>query len=108
MELSSIKDAFDRVTKKQKLSSSKTQEMFDQIRQEIEGVLDKMQSADNTDQVLDYKTVLNELKTSLLGQLESTQKELNVALSKYLIGITWLRNLKDSSAIFWDNHTTVR
>ncbi|GAU50267.1 hypothetical protein TSUD_131190 [Trifolium subterraneum] len=84
MELSSIKDAFDRVTKKQKLSSSKTREMFDQIRQEIEGVLDKMQSADNTDQVFDYKTVLNELKTSLLGQMESTQKELNVALSKYL------------------------
>jgi hypothetical protein len=62
--------------------------MFDQIRQEIEGVLDKMQSANNTDQVLDYKTVLNELKASLLkiaplGQIESTQKELNVALSKY-------------------------
>jgi hypothetical protein len=88
MELSSVKDAFDRVSKKQKLSSSKTQEMFDQIRQEIEGVLDKMQSANNTDQVLDYKTVLNELKASLLkiaplGQIESTQKELNVALSKY-------------------------
>ncbi|MCH84987.1 RMD5-like protein, partial [Trifolium medium] len=88
MELSSVKDAFDRVSKKQKLSSSKTQEMFDQIRQEIEGVLDKMQSANNTDQVLDYKTVLNELKDSLLkiaplGQMESTQKELNVALSKY-------------------------
>jgi hypothetical protein len=88
MELSSVKDAFDRVSKKQKVSSSKTQEMFDQIRQEIEGVLDKMQSANNTDQVLDYKTVLNELKASLLkiaplGQMESTQKELNVALSKY-------------------------
>jgi hypothetical protein len=88
MELSSVKDAFDRVSKKQKVSSSKTQEMFDQIRQEIEGVLDKMQSANNTDQVLDYKTVLNELKASLLkiaplGQIESTQKELNVALSKY-------------------------
>ncbi|WJX87757.1 hypothetical protein P8452_69912 [Trifolium repens] len=88
MELSSVKDAFDRVSKKQKVSSSKTQEMFDQIRQEIEGVLDKMQLANNTDQVLDYKTVLNELKASLLkiaplGQIESTQKELNVALSKY-------------------------
>lgn len=88
MELSSIKDAFDRVTKKQKLSSSKTQEMIDQTRQEIESVLHTMQSVNNTDHVLDYKTVLNELKASLLklaplGQIESTQKDLNVALSKY-------------------------
>ncbi|KAJ1388245.1 Zinc finger, RING-type [Sesbania bispinosa] len=88
MELSTIKDAFDRVTKKQKLSSSKTQEVIDQIRQEIECVLDTMQSVNNTDHVLDYKTVLNELKASLLkvaplSQMEGTQKELNVALSKY-------------------------
>nr|XP_027192582.1 protein RMD5 homolog isoform X1 [Cicer arietinum]XP_027192583.1 protein RMD5 homolog isoform X1 [Cicer arietinum]XP_027192585.1 protein RMD5 homolog isoform X1 [Cicer arietinum]XP_027192586.1 protein RMD5 homolog isoform X1 [Cicer arietinum] len=88
MELSSVKDAFDRVTKKQKLSSSKAQEMIDQVRQEIESVLDTLQSVINTDHMLDYKTVLNDLKASLLknaplGQLESTQKELNVALSKY-------------------------
>lgn len=88
MELSTIKDAFDRVTKKQKLSCSKTQEAIDQIRQEIECVLDSMQSVNNTDHELDYKTVLNELKASLhkispLSQMEGTQKELNVALSKY-------------------------
>lgn len=88
MELSSIKDAFDRVTKKQKLSSSKTQEMIDQTRQEIEGVLDTMQSVNNPDHMLDYKTVLNELKASLLkiaplSQMEGTQKELNVSLGKY-------------------------
>ncbi|XP_057457691.1 protein RMD5 homolog [Lotus japonicus] len=88
MELSTIKDAFDRVTKKQKSSSSKTQEVIDQIRQEIENVLDTMQSVNNTDHVLDHKTVLNELKASLLqtaplSQMEGTQKELNVALSKY-------------------------
>ncbi|XP_058747215.1 protein RMD5 homolog [Vicia villosa] len=45
-------------------------------------------SVSNTDQVLDYKTVLNELKASIvkiapLDQMESTQKELNVALNKY-------------------------
>ncbi|XP_061361058.1 protein RMD5 homolog [Gastrolobium bilobum] len=88
MELSTIKDAFDRVTKKQKLSSSKSQEVIDQIRQEIESALGKMQSVNNTDHELGYKTVLNELKASLLkiaplSQMESSQKELNLALSKY-------------------------
>jgi hypothetical protein len=48
-----------------------------------------MQSVNNTDYARDYKTVLNELKASLLqiapfGQMESTQKELKVALSKYI------------------------
>ncbi|KAK7250681.1 hypothetical protein RIF29_33268 [Crotalaria pallida] len=89
MELSTIKDAFDRVTKKQKLSSSKTQEVIDQIRQEIESALEKMQSVNNTDPELDCKAVLNELKASLLriaphSQVEGTQKELNVALGKYV------------------------
>lgn len=88
MELGSVKDVFDRVTKKQKLSSSKAQEMIDQISHEIETVLESLQLVNNTDQVLDSKTVLNELKASLLkispiGQMESIQKELNVALSKY-------------------------
>lgn len=88
MELSAIKDAFDRVTKKQKLSCSKTQEAIDLIRQEIESVLDTLQSVNNTDHELDYKTVLNELKASFLliaplSQMEGTQKELNVALTKY-------------------------
>ena len=88
MELSAIKDAFDRVTKKQKLSCSKTQEAIDLIRQEIESVLDTLQSANNTDHELDYKTVLNELKASFLliaplSQMEGTQKELNLALTKY-------------------------
>ncbi|CAI8608649.1 unnamed protein product [Vicia faba] len=88
MELNSVKDAFDRVTKKQKLSSSKTHELLDQIRQEIERVLEMMQSVSNTDQVLDHNPILNELKASMLkiaplGQMESTQKELNVALNKY-------------------------
>ncbi|KAK7386680.1 hypothetical protein VNO78_27015 [Psophocarpus tetragonolobus] len=88
MDLSSIKDAFDHITKKQKLSCSKSQEAIDQMRQEIECVLNTLQSVNNTDNELDYKTMLNELKASLLkigplSQTESTQKELNAALSKY-------------------------
>ncbi|WJX62801.1 hypothetical protein P8452_47759 [Trifolium repens] len=44
-----------------------------------------MQSVNNTDYARDYKTVLNELKASLLqiapfGQMESTQKELKVQI----------------------------
>lgn len=89
MELNTIKDAFDRVTKKQKLSSSKIQEVIDQISQEIEKALDKIQSDNNTDSVLDHKSVLSELQTSLrniapLTQLEGPQKELNIALTKYV------------------------
>ncbi|KAF7829240.1 protein RMD5-like protein [Senna tora] len=89
MELNTIKDAFDRVTKKQKLSSSKTQEVIDQIRQEIENALDRMQSVNSPDSELDYRSVLRELNTSLrniapLSQMEGPQKELNVALSKYV------------------------
>ncbi|PON97119.1 Ubiquitin-protein ligase [Trema orientale] len=88
MELTTIKDAFDRVTKKQKLSCSKTQEVIDQIDQELEQVLQKLQSASDLGSQLDYRSVLAELKTKLkdmapLSQLESTQKEVNIAASKY-------------------------
>ncbi|KAI5408983.1 hypothetical protein KIW84_054710 [Lathyrus oleraceus] len=62
MELNSVKDDFDRVTKKQKSSSSKARELLDQIRQEIERALESMRSVSNTDQSLDCKIVLNELK----------------------------------------------
>lgn len=84
MELSSIKDAYDRVTKKQKVSSSKSQEAIEQINQEIEQALSVMQSSTNSD----HKSILSELKAKLkdmasLCQLEGTQKELNLALSKY-------------------------
>ncbi|KAK0604545.1 hypothetical protein LWI29_016735 [Acer saccharum] len=85
MELNNIKDAFDRVAKKQKLSCSKTQEVIDQIFQEIGKALEILKSASE----FDDKYVLNELKIKLqeiapLSQLEGTQKELNVAVSKYI------------------------
>lgn len=88
MELTTIKDAFDRVTKKQKLSCSKTQEVIDQIDREIEEALQKLQSANDHDSQLDYRSVLAELKTKLkdlapVSQLESTQREVNLAASKY-------------------------
>lgn len=88
MELDNIKDAFDRVTKKQKLSSSKSQEVIDVIHLELGQVLQKIQLADNAECPVDLNSIFSELKTRLkdtapLTQLESTQKELNAALTKY-------------------------
>ncbi|WCJ32047.1 E3 ubiquitin-protein ligase RMND5A [Euphorbia peplus] len=87
MDLNPIKDAFDRVTKKQKLSSSKAQEVIDQIMQEIEKALETIQSEQSGNES-NYKSILSELNKKLqeippLSQLEGTQKDLNVALSKY-------------------------
>ncbi|XP_027077869.2 protein RMD5 homolog [Coffea eugenioides] len=88
MELNTIKDAFDRVTKKQKLSSSKSQEIIEQISQEIEQALSSIGPGDDIMTQTDPRFMLCELKAKLkeigpLSQLEVTQKELNVALSKY-------------------------
>ncbi|KAK8556733.1 hypothetical protein V6N13_064742 [Hibiscus sabdariffa] len=83
MELNCLKDSFDRVAKKRKVSYSKTQEVTDLIVQEIEKAIKMVQSS-----TLEYKSELAELKKKLqeiapLSQLEGTQKELNIALSKY-------------------------
>ncbi|XP_075674472.1 protein RMD5 homolog [Castanea sativa] len=88
MELTTIKDAFERVTKKQKLSSSKSQEVIDQVGHEIEQALGKIQSADDPTSPVDQKSILTDLKLKLnalvpLQQLEGSQKELNLNLSKY-------------------------
>nr|XP_043631941.1 protein RMD5 homolog [Erigeron canadensis]XP_043631942.1 protein RMD5 homolog [Erigeron canadensis] len=89
MELNSSKDAFDSVVKKQTHSSSKLEESIEKIIQEIEHTLSVIQSPlSGSSSQPDHKLVLGELKTKLkeiapLGQLEGTQKELNMALSKY-------------------------
>ncbi|MQL98239.1 hypothetical protein Taro_030947 [Colocasia esculenta] len=89
MELSTIKDAFDRVAKKQRLSSSKAHEIIDQIGREIEQAMLKLQSTNGeSDSSVDEKSVIMELhnKLSEIGpiiQLEGSQKELNGVLFKY-------------------------
>ncbi|KAE9597940.1 hypothetical protein Lal_00029547 [Lupinus albus] len=85
MRLSIIRDAFDLVTKTQNLSSSKTDEVIDQIGLEIEIALGKMH---NTEPGVDCKDVLNELMRNLLriaplSQMEGIQNELNVPLCEY-------------------------
>ncbi|EEF44068.1 protein RMD5 homolog [Ricinus communis] len=88
MELSTVKDAFDRVVKKQKLSLSKSQEVIDLVRYEIEEALSKIQSSGDPMSPVDQKSILTELKHKLnticpVNQLEGSQKELNSDLSKY-------------------------
>lgn len=101
MPLSSVREAFDRVAKKQKLSVSKSQEVIDQVRHEIEQALVDIQSDhvatwalvdvqsdDVATSPIDQRSILSELKNKLnmigpLNQLEGSQKELNMNLSKY-------------------------
>ncbi|KAJ7968350.1 Protein RMD5 like A [Quillaja saponaria] len=88
MELNTIKDAFHRVAKKQKLSSNKSQEVIDQVGHEIEQALAKIQSAQDPPLPFDQKSILTELKLKLnsinaLNQLEGSQKDLNITFSKY-------------------------
>lgn len=88
MELSSIKDAFDRVAKKQKLSTSKSQEVVDQVGCEIEQALATIQSPHDPSTSVDQKSILTELKSKVnaIGapqKLEGSHKELNTSLAKY-------------------------
>ncbi|CAN1307480.1 Protein RMD5 homolog [Linum perenne] len=85
MDLNPVNDAFNRVAKKQKRSSSTTRDVLEQIVQEIETAIQTIQS-EATGSV--SKTVLVELKNKLheigiLGQLEHKHKELNIAFNKY-------------------------
>lgn len=85
MEVNTIKDAFDRVEKKQKITYSKMQETIDQVMVEIEGALGKLQ----LEHQFGSKPVLSELQTKLkeaapLAQMEGTQKDTNIAANKYV------------------------
>lgn len=87
MELNTVRDAFDRVAKKQKVSSSKSQEVIDQVGHEIEQTVASMQSTQDSSTPVDQKSILAALKTKLNtisphNQLEGSQKELNVNLNK--------------------------
>ncbi|XP_073005528.1 protein RMD5 homolog [Typha latifolia] len=113
MELDTIKDAFDRVTKKQKISFSKTQEVIDQITKEIEQAIMKMQtSSSDAVECSDQVPILAELRTKLnemapMSQLEGCQKELSIGLSKYVKLLEKYFNPDISKAyrnVEFDNH----
>lgn len=111
MEVGSVRDAFDRVAKKQKLSSSKAQEVIDQVAQEIEQALTKLHELGASADI--RKSILTELdgklkEINLLNQLEGSQKELNIALSKYTKLIEKVFNPDISKAyrhVDFDTHT---
>ncbi|XVE67373.1 hypothetical protein DITRI_Ditri08aG0155100 [Diplodiscus trichospermus] len=88
MELSTVTDAFDRVAKRQKLSSSKYQEVVDQVGHEIEQAVAKIEAINDSLSAVDLKSILTELKLKLnaigpLQQLEGLQKECNINLGRY-------------------------
>lgn len=83
-----MRDAFNRVAKKQKLSTSKSQEVIDQVGHDIGQTLLNIQSDQDPASPVDQRSILAELRSkltasSLLKQLEGSQKELNIDLSKY-------------------------
>ncbi|KAG2319113.1 hypothetical protein Bca4012_054633 [Brassica carinata] len=89
MELKSIKDAFDRVANKQKLSYTKTHEILQMLSQELDKALSVLQEPPPPPSQFDHnRSILADAKKTLtenspLTQLEVTERELNVALTKY-------------------------
>ncbi|KAL3680446.1 hypothetical protein R1sor_023402 [Riccia sorocarpa] len=89
MDLTSIRDAFDRVSKKQKVSYSKTHEVIDKVQQEIETVARALaeipDGPDGRDRrralVVELQSKLTEMGPSV--QVGAAQKEVNLAVSKY-------------------------
>ncbi|KAF7843059.1 protein RMD5-like protein [Senna tora] len=88
MELNSIKDAYDRIAKKQKLSYFKSQEVIDQVGYEIEQTLEKIRPAHDPNAPVDQRSILTELKLKLntigaLQQIEGSHKELNIIANHF-------------------------
>lgn len=87
MDLNSIKDAFDRVSKKQKLSESKTLEVIDSVLLEL-GRFVSLLSDSKQNRGLDSRTIFREIQAKLhetgaVNEIGTLQKEVNVALGKY-------------------------
>eukprot|EP00246_Nothoceros_aenigmaticus_P000551 TRINITY_DN10822_c0_g1_i2.p1 TRINITY_DN10822_c0_g1~~TRINITY_DN10822_c0_g1_i2.p1 ORF type:complete len:385 (+),score=74.51 TRINITY_DN10822_c0_g1_i2:126-1280(+) len=87
MDLSSIRDAFERVSKKQKLSNSKTQDVLDRMILEIENTAKQLletvesQDTDCRSYLVDLQSRLAEMGPA--NQVGASQKEVNLAVSKY-------------------------
>lgn len=91
MEVGTVKDAFDHAVKRQKLACSKTVDLVNHIEKEIEQAIRAFQengkegdaaSNVNNDILLILKNKLEELAP--MKQLESCQKEMQTALSKWV------------------------
>lgn len=87
MDLNPIRDAYDRVFKKQKLSETKGDEVISRVTQEIELSVMKLSSVGEGEAV-QVREIFTELQATLskigpLNQVGVSQKDLNLALSKY-------------------------
>lgn len=88
MDLNDIQDSFERVAKRQKLSSSGSKELINQVCHEIEQALMRINPKDDSAVSVDQKTILTDLKTKLqvvgsFAHLEGPRRELNLSLGKY-------------------------
>nr|AAM65529.1 unknown [Arabidopsis thaliana] len=106
MELKNVKDAFDRVTKKQKLCYSKTHEVVEKMSQEIDKALKTIQEDNHESVVADLKKTFEEIAP--INLLEASQKEINGVLTKYPKALDKTLNPDISTAyrnVKFDTHT---
>lgn len=87
MDLEPIRDASDRVHKKQKLCETQSEEVISRITHEINLATSKISSSAQ-DEGVQVRQILSELQVTLseigpMNQVGSTQKEVNSALMKY-------------------------
>nr|AWW15238.1 hypothetical protein [Leavenworthia alabamica] len=88
MELKSVKDAFDRVAMKQKLSFNKTHEIVHLLSQEIDKALSILVQGSPSNTLLHHIFIISDvnrmfIEIAPITQLETAEKELLVALNKY-------------------------
>ncbi|CAM6088149.1 unnamed protein product [Calypogeia fissa] len=90
MDLTSMRDAFDRVSKKQKVSYSKTQDVIEKVQNEIEKAVKALIEIPPDEQTAgdQMRVIVSELQSKLgeMGpstQVGASQKEVNLAVSKY-------------------------
>lgn len=98
MDLISIKDAFDRVSKKQKLAESKTLEAIDKVIVELGTAVQNLSGLgeeqlglgllSGSDEEVRVRDILAELNAKLneigpINEIGASQKDLNLAMGKY-------------------------
>ncbi|MCO5555011.1 hypothetical protein L7F22_008550 [Adiantum nelumboides] len=87
MDIEPMRDAYDRVYKKQKLWESQSEELINRLTREINVATRKVHSSEEVEGS-EVRQVYSELQTILngigpLNQVGSAQKEVNLALLKY-------------------------
>ncbi|XP_073122478.1 protein RMD5 homolog [Henckelia pumila] len=86
MELNAIKDSFERVAKKQKLSCSLSKELIDQVGNEFEHTLSSIQSGKAADIHQTLILTNQKAKDAVVGsnnQSDGMQRELNINITKF-------------------------